>query len=62
MKKSDVELIEGTIDAAGGYSINGNRFIGDEHESLVDEAKQIAYASDREVEDVLIKIVPRDRL
>lgn len=53
-----IEIIEGTIEAAGGYCINGKRFIGDEYEALVGEAKQMAYATGRKIEDVLIQIVP----
>src|SRR5487761_2054111 len=55
-----IEIIEGTLDTAGGYGINGMQFVGDEHEALVSEAKQMAYASGRKVEDVLIQIVPGD--
>ncbi|MDP2759911.1 MAG: hypothetical protein Q8O64_05825 [Sideroxyarcus sp.] len=54
----NIEVMEGTIDAAGGYSINGKPFIGDEHEALVDEARGIAYATGRKVEDVLVQIMP----
>ena len=53
-----IELIEGTIKAAGGYYINGTQYIGDKHEALVDEAKKIAYATGRKMEDVLIHIIP----
>lgn len=53
-----IEIVEGTIAFAGGYCINGKRFIGDEHEALVGEAKQMAYATGRKVEEVLIQIVP----
>jgi len=56
--KKNIEIVEGTIEAAGGYCINGKQFIGDECEALVDEAKQMAYATGRNIEDVLIQIVP----
>lgn len=55
-----IELIEGTIETAGGYSINGKQYVGDEYESLVDEAKQLAYSTGRKVEEVLIQLVPVD--
>ena len=53
-----IEIIEGTIEAAGGYHLNGKQFVGEEHEALVCEAKQMAYATGRKVEEVLIQIVP----
>lgn len=57
-----IELIEGAGNTAGGYSVNGKRYVGDEHEALVDEANQIAYATARTVEDVLLQIVPKAHL
>lgn len=54
----NIELIEGTLISAGGYCINGTQLIGDKHEALVDESRQIAYATGRKMEDVLIQILP----
>jgi hypothetical protein len=54
----EIELIEGTLEAVGGYCINGKQHIGDKHEALVDEAKQIAYATGRKMEEVIIHIMP----
>lgn len=55
-----IKLIEGTLKTAGGYSIDGRQYIGDEHEALVDEAKKMAYATGRDVVDVLVQLVPVD--
>lgn len=57
----DIKLIEGTLDVPGGYFINGKQFVGDEHEALVCEAKQMASAIDRPVEEVLLKIIPEGK-
>lgn len=40
----------------GGYSVDGKEFIGQEHEDLVDEAKEMAYATGKRWEDVLANI------
>jgi hypothetical protein len=52
-----IELIEGTLEIAGGYSINGKQYVGDEHEAMVDEAKQMAFATGRDVKEILIQIL-----
>jgi hypothetical protein len=57
-----IELIEGTLDTAGGYCINGKRYVGGEHEALVAEAMQMAYESGRNVKEVLVQIVPEDAI
>lgn len=56
----NIELIEGTLETAGGYSINGKQYVGDEHEALVDEAKQLAYSTGRKIEEILIQLAPVD--
>jgi len=53
-----VTLIEGKGLDAGGYSVNGVEYIGDEHEAIVDEAKQMAYSTGRTVEEVICLIAP----
>lgn len=55
-----IEIFEGTLEAAGGYCINGKPFVGDEPEALVGEAKQMAYATGRNIEEVLAQIIPGD--
>lgn len=54
-----IRIIEGTLKSAGGYCIHGRSHIGFEHEELVDEARQIAYATDRNITEVLIHLIPR---
>lgn len=54
-----MKLIEGTMAKPGGYSVNGKEFTGDEHEELVDEAKQIATDTGKPIADVLRQIVPK---
>jgi hypothetical protein len=58
-KKHEVKLVEGKGYDAGGYSVNGKEYIGDEHEAIVDEAKQMAYSTGRNVEDVIRHIAPK---
>lgn len=53
-----IKLIQGTMDQVGGYSVNGVEFVSEEAEALVDEAKEIAYATSRQVEVVLASILP----
>ena len=57
-----IELIEGTLEQPGGYSIDGRRFESEEAESLTDEARGIAYHTGRRIEDVLACIVPKEQL
>ena len=54
-----IGIIEGALKSAGGYCIHGRSHIGDEHEALVDEARQIAYATGRNITEVLIHLIPR---
>ncbi|HUX91735.1 MAG TPA: hypothetical protein VMV48_13710 [Gallionellaceae bacterium] len=54
----NIELIEGTLISAGGYRINDTQHIGNKHEAQVDEARKIAYATGRKIEEVLIQILP----
>lgn len=61
-KKHKIEVIQGTMEAAGGYSVNGKHYVGDDHEGLVDEAKQMAYSTGRQVEDVIHHIMPQEHL
>ncbi len=53
-----IEIIQGTMQDFGGYKVDGVAFIGEEFEMLVDEAKEIAYATGRAIEDVLANIIP----
>lgn len=57
-----VEVIEGDMSTPGGYSVHGKRYVGDEHEGLVDEAKQMAYSTGTSVADALSKIIPKEHL
>jgi hypothetical protein len=52
-----IELIQGTMEDFGGYSVDGNRFVSEEAEAMVDEAKEVAYSTGRQVEDVLAKMI-----
>lgn len=54
---AQIEIITGTMDDFGGYSVDGVQFLGEEFEALVDEAKEMAYATGRQVEEVLAKII-----
>ena len=54
-----IKVIHGTMEKPGGYSVNGKEFTGDEHEALVDEAKQMAVDQGKRVEHVLQKIIPK---
>jgi hypothetical protein len=53
----EIEIIQGTMEAAGGYSIDGVQFMGDEYEMLVDEAKEVACATGRSIIEVLTRMV-----
>lgn len=57
--KHDVKLIEGTMDKPGGYSVNGKEFTGDEHEELVDEAKQMSIDTGKPIHHILRQIAPK---
>lgn len=61
-KKHKIEVIQGTMAEAGGYSVNGKHYVGDDHESLVDEAKEMAYRTGRSVEDAIHHIMPQEHL
>lgn len=53
-----IDLIEAeTISEFGGYSVDGVEFRGEEFELLVDEAKEIAYATGRNVIEVLKTLI-----
>jgi hypothetical protein len=57
-----IEIIQGTMDEAGGYSVDGRMYVGDEHEALVDEAKEMAYSAGIQVEAALARIIPEGHL
>lgn len=52
-----IELIQGTWSDFGGYSINDVKYVGEEQESLVEEARQMAYSTGRKIEEVLAHII-----
>ncbi len=43
----------------GGYELDGVKYISDEAEALVDEAKEMAYATGKNWKDVLLTILPK---
>lgn len=57
-----VRLIEGSMDEFGGYEVGGKRYTGEDAEVLVDEAREIAFATGKRVEDALLQIVPAEHL
>lgn len=57
-----VRLIEGSMDEFGGYELGGKRYTGEDAEMLVDEAREIAFATGKRVEDALLQIVPAEHL
>lgn len=57
-----VRLIEGSMDEFGGYELGGKRYTGEDAEMLVDEAREIAFATGKRVEDALLQIVPAEQL
>lgn len=57
-----VRLIEGSMDEFGGYEVGGKRYTGEDAEMLVDEAREIAFATGKRVEDALLQIVPAEHL
>lgn len=57
-----VRLIEGSMDEFGGYEVGGKRYTGEDAEMLVDEAREIAFATGKRVEDALLQIVPAEQL
>lgn len=56
-----VQIITGTMDTFGGYRVNGVEFLGEECEALVDEAREMACSTGRQVEACLASILPQDR-
>lgn len=54
---SAVTLIQGTMQTLGGYRVDGVDHVGEDAEALVDEAKEIAYATGRPVEVVLARLL-----
>lgn len=59
---SKVRLIEGAMNDFGGYELGGKRYIGEDADVLVDEAREIAVSTGKRVEDVLLQIVPAEQL
>lgn len=57
-----VRLIEGSMDEFGGYEVGGKRYTGEDAEVLVDEAREIAFATGKRIEDALLQIVPAEHL
>lgn len=57
-----VRLIEGSMDEFGGYEVGGKRYTGEDAEMLVDEAREIAFATGKRIEDALLQIVPAEQL
>lgn len=57
-----VRLIEGSMDEFGGYEVGGKRYTGEGAEVLVDEAREIAFATGKRIEDALLQIVPAEHL
>lgn len=57
-----VRLIEGSMDEFGGYELGGKRYTGEDAEMLVDEAREIAFATGKRIEDALLQIVPAEQL
>ena len=57
-----VRLIEGSMDEFGGYEVGGKRYTGEDAEMLVDEAREIAFATGKRIEDALLQIVPAEHL
>lgn len=57
-----VRLIEGSMDAFGGYELGVRRYTGEDAEMLVDEAREIAFATGKRIEDALLQIVPAEQL
>lgn len=57
-----VRLIEGSMDEFGGYEVGGKRYTGEDAEVLVDEAREIAFATGKRIEDALLQIVPAEQL
>lgn len=56
---TNIQIITGTMDTFGGYSVDGVAFLGEREEALVDEAREMAVSTGRQVEDVLATIIPR---
>jgi len=55
---NNVTILEGDLENFGGYSVNGQEFRSEEAEMLVDEAREMAFATRRNVEEVLATIIP----
>jgi hypothetical protein len=53
-----VKVIEGTLEQAGGYSVDGQEFISEGAEQLVDEARMMACMTGRSIEEALSLIIP----
>lgn len=56
---TNIQIITGTWEAPGGYSVDGVAYLGEREEALVDEAREMAQATGRRVEDVLALIIPK---
>jgi hypothetical protein len=55
IKESQVKQVNGkSAREPGGYSIDGEEFISDEAEALVDHAKEVAYNTGKRWQDVLL--------
>ena len=57
-----VRLIEGSMDEFGGYELGGKRYTGEDAEMLVDEAREIAFATGKRIEDALLQILPVEQI
>lgn len=57
-----IEILEGSEVKPGGYRINGVEFLGEEAEALVQEAKEMAFATRRDAVEVLAQIIPEDHM
>ena len=55
-----IEQVDGEGPNPGGYSVNGRRFVGEDHEALVDEAKEMAVNTGKHWTDVLSDIAPKE--
>lgn len=55
-----VEIVTGTWEVFGGYRVDGREYLGEQFEALVDEARDMATSTGRQVEAVLALIIPAD--